>query len=86
MQAHQTLLDYYRASNDNAKVKAIILKMVELKPEDGKFRFSLAQQLMQINEGAAAVEQYKVAIKLDPAFFSYQYWENAQLFRQQGKG
>ncbi len=85
MQAHQALLDYHRAAGDTKKVKEIILKMAELKPDDGKVRFAMAQQLQQINERVAAVEQYKIAIKLEPTYLMNRYWEIIQLFQQQGK-
>ncbi len=85
LQILQTLMEYYRASGEKGKVKETVLKMVELKPDDGKFRFAMAQQLQQSNEGAAALEQYKIAIKLEPTFFAYRYWEIIQLFEQQGQ-
>jgi tetratricopeptide (TPR) repeat protein len=81
----QTLLDYYRAAGEKAKIKETILKMVELKPDDGKFRFAMAMQLNQAREPAAAMEQFKIAIKLEPASFAYRYWEVIQLFAQQNK-
>ncbi len=59
--------------------------MAELKPDDGKLRFQVAQQLQQAGERDAALAQYKVAIKLDPSTFSYRYWEIQNLFAQANK-
>jgi tetratricopeptide (TPR) repeat protein len=81
----QALLDYYRAAGDKTKQKETILKIVELKPDDGKLRFFAAQQLQQLGDNAAAIEQYKVGIRKEPALFGYRYWEVQQLFSQANK-
>ena len=85
LQIHQALVDYYQAAGDKEKLKATLLKMAELKPDDGKLRFQVAQQLQQTGERDAALEQYKVAIKLEPALFGNHYWEIQQLFAQANK-
>src|SRR5262249_17842078 len=62
-----------------------LLKMVELKPTDGKVRYQAAQQLQQMGERDAAIQQYKLAIRQDPGVFSYNYWQIQSLFAQANK-
>lgn len=85
VQIHQALLDYYRAAGEKEKQKALALKMVDLKPEDGKFRYSMAQQLQQLGDTENALKQYVEAIRRDPQVFQYSYWQIEQLFSQAGK-
>src|SRR5262249_30190112 len=75
VQIYQTLVDYYQASGDKDKLKAAVLQMAELRPEDGKLRYQAAQQLQQQGERDAAIAQYKSAIKLDPSLFGSRYYE-----------
>ena len=53
--AREALPDYYRAAGDKKKLKDALLKMVELKPGDGKLRYQAAQQLEQMGERDAAI-------------------------------
>src|SRR6185312_14725210 len=85
LQIHQTLVGFYQASNDKEKLKAALQKMAELKPDDGKLRFQVAQQLMQFGDRDAAIAHYKAAIKLDPSSFGNRYWEIEQTFSQANK-
>src|SRR5262249_27765120 len=62
VQVYQTLVDYYQASGEKEKLKAAVLQMAELRPEDGKLRYQAAQQLQQQGERDAAIAQYKAAI------------------------
>ena len=85
MQIQQSLVAYYTAAGDKEKTKAALLKMAELKPDDGKLRYSVAQQFQQAGDNAAALEQYTAAIKLDPSTFGDRYYEVIQLFSRQNK-
>src|SRR5262249_38818500 len=85
IQIHQSLVGYYQAAGDKEKLKATLQKMAQLKPDDGKLRFTIAQQLQQAGERDAAITEYKAAIKLDPASFGNRYWEIQQLFAQANK-
>jgi tetratricopeptide (TPR) repeat protein len=85
IQIHQALLGYYQAAGEKEKLKAALLKMAELKPDDGKLRFQVAQQLQQAGERDAALAQYKIAIKLEPVVFSNRYWDIQNLFAQANK-
>ncbi len=82
IQLHQALASYYQALGDKAKLKATLLKIVELKPGDGKMRYTVAQQLEQAGERDAALDQYKVALQMEPAVFSQNYWQIQNLFAQ----
>jgi tetratricopeptide (TPR) repeat protein len=82
---HQALVGYYQAAGEKEKLKGILKAMADLKPEDGKLRFQVAQQLMQSNEREAALEEYKKALKLDPSSFGNRYWEIQNLFAQLNK-
>jgi tetratricopeptide (TPR) repeat protein len=85
LQLHQALLDYYKAANDKDKIKATMAKMAEIKPDDGKLRFQLAQQFVEMNEHAAACDQYVAALRKEPSLFSYNYWQIIQTFQQAKK-
>ena len=85
IQIHQALVGYYQAAGDKVKLKAALQTMATLKPEDGKLRFLVAQQLMQAGERDAAIAEYKVAIRLDPVHLSDRYWEIQNLFAQANK-
>ncbi|HUR55406.1 MAG TPA: tetratricopeptide repeat protein, partial [Gemmataceae bacterium] len=85
IQIHQSLVGYYQAAGDKEKVKDTLKKMADLKPEDGKLRFTVAQQLSNMGERDAALVEYTKAIKLDPSQFSNRYWEIQQLYAQANK-
>lgn len=85
IQIHQTLASYYQAASDKKKLKEVLLKTVELKPQDGKLRWQAAQQLQQAGERDAAIAQYKVGIKLEPSLFGNRYWEVQNLFTSANK-
>ena len=82
LQIHQALAGYYQAAGDKEKLKATLLKMAELKPDDGKLRNQIANQLIQAGERDAGLDQYKAAIKLDPSVLAYNYWQVQNLFSQ----
>ena len=85
IQIHQSLIGYYQAAGEKEKVKATLIKMAELKPDDGKLRFTIAQQLQNAGERDAALAEYTKAIKLDPSQFSNRYWEIQNLYAQANK-
>ncbi|HTU93977.1 MAG TPA: tetratricopeptide repeat protein, partial [Gemmataceae bacterium] len=80
IELHQTLLEYYKASGDKAKIKDIAERMAKVRPDDGKLRFQLGEQLQQIGELAAAADHYRAGIRKDPTLFAYHYWEIQQVF------
>lgn len=85
VQILQSLVGYYQAAGDKEKLKATLVQMAQIRPDDGKLRFTVAQQLQQAGERDAAIAEYKAAIKLDPASFSNRYWEVQNLFAQANK-
>ncbi len=85
MQVHQTLAEYYRAKGDRDKIKAMYEKMAELKPDDARLRYQVAQQLTQAGEPNAAIEHYRAALKKEPSLFGHNYWEIRQVFEQANK-
>jgi tetratricopeptide (TPR) repeat protein len=85
VQIYQVLAGYYQAAGDKDKLKAALLKMAQLKPDDGRQRFQAAQQLEQMGERDAAIAEYKAAIKLDPSMFGNYYWQIQNLFMQANK-
>src|SRR5262249_36915119 len=82
---HQTLIDYYRAAGDKEKLKAAVVKMAEIKPDDGKVRFTVAQTLNEMGEFDAAIEQYRIGMKKEPALFANYYWEIQNAFARANK-
>lgn len=85
VQVHQALASYYQAAGDKAKLKATLVKMAELKPDDGKLRFLVAQQLEQAGERGGAIDQYKAAIKLEPSLFGNNYYQIQNLFMRENR-
>ena len=85
VQIHQTLLSYYQATADKDKQKATILKILELKPDDAKLRFSSAQALNGLGDKEAAMANYKLALKKDPSLFQNSYYELQRLFSEANK-
>jgi tetratricopeptide (TPR) repeat protein len=85
VQIYQTLAAYYQAAGDKEKLKGALLKTADLKPDDGRLRFQVAQQLEQAGERDAAMAQYKIAIKLEPSVFGNSYWQIQNLFMQANK-
>ena len=85
IQIHQTLLGYYEASADKEKQKAIVLRILELKPDDAKLRFKLAKTLNELGDKEAAIASYKVALKKDPSLFQENYYELQRLFSEANK-
>ena len=84
-QIYQTLVDYYQAAGDKKKLKDALLKMAELKPKDGRVRYQAAQQLQQVGERDAAIEQYKLALKLEPSLMRTNFYQIQNLFAQANK-
>jgi tetratricopeptide (TPR) repeat protein len=82
MQLHQTLADYYKAAGDGTKTKEILHKIGQLKPEDGKLQYQIANQLVEAGDGKAAIPYFKTALKKDPSLFAYNYWQIQQTFQQ----
>ncbi len=54
IQIHQTLADYYKASNQRDKARGELIKIVELRPDDYSLRYQVAVQLAQEGQSAAA--------------------------------
>ena len=82
VQLHQALAGYYQATGDKAKLKTTLLKIAELKPSDGRLRYTIAQQLEQAGERNASLDQYLAALKLEPSVFSDNYWNIQNQFAQ----
>ena len=85
LQLHQALADYYKAAGDRVQTKAIYERIAGLKPGDAKLRYSVANQLAQSGEHAAAVPHYHDAIKKDPSLFTFNPWMVQQTFQQAKK-
>jgi tetratricopeptide (TPR) repeat protein len=85
VQIYQALTAYYQAAGDKDKLKAALLKMADLKPEDGRMRFQIALQIEQMGERDLAMAQYKIAIKREPSMFANYFWQIQNLFGQANK-
>ena len=86
IQIHQTLADYYKASNQRDKARAELLKIVELRPDDSNLRYQIALQLTQEGQAAAAIEHYKAILKKDPSVLGRNIYQVQNAFQQAGKG
>ncbi|HEY7326851.1 MAG TPA: DUF1583 domain-containing protein [Gemmataceae bacterium] len=80
VELHQTLLEYYKAVGDKPKIKDVAERLAKVRPDDGKLRFQLGEQLQQIGEFAAAAEHYRAGIRKEPILFAYNFWEIQQVF------
>ena len=85
LQLHQALADYYKAAGDRVQTKAMYERIAGLKPGDAKLRYSVANQLAESGEHAAAVPHYHDAIKKDPSLFTVNPWMVQQTFQQAKK-
>jgi tetratricopeptide (TPR) repeat protein len=85
VQIQQSLVAYYQAAGDRDKMKAALVKTAEMKPNDAKLRYQVAQQLTQAGDRVGALAHYKAALKLDPAILSNSYYEVQEAFTQANK-
>jgi tetratricopeptide (TPR) repeat protein len=73
----QNLADYYRAANDQLKLRATYETIAKLRPDDARAQLQIGLQL--IESGRAA------AIKKEPALFGRDYYRFENAFRQANK-
>ena len=59
--------------------------MIALRPDDSNLRLQVAQQLVQENQTAAAIEHYKVLLQKDPVVLSRYFFQVQNAFQQAGK-
>ena len=85
IQIHQTLADYFKASNQCDKARAELAKIVELRPDDSNLRYQIAVQLTQEGQAAAAIEHYKAILKKDPSLLGRNFYQVQNAFQQAGK-
>jgi predicted Zn-dependent protease len=85
IQLHQTLADYYQASNQREKATAELASVIALRPEDTNLRLQVAGKLLQENQAAAALEHYKVLLQKDPVVLSRYFYQVQNAFQQLGK-
>ena len=85
IQIHQALADYYTAAGQNAKARAELTRIAELRPDDARLRFKIAEQLVQDGQTSAAVGHYKGAFQLDPSAVNRSFPEMVAAFQKAGK-
>jgi tetratricopeptide (TPR) repeat protein len=85
VQLYRTLADYYRADNQRDKARAADLKVIELRPDDGKLRFQVAQRFLEAGEAEASIEHFKIAIEKEPSLFVYSFNEIESAYTQANK-
>ena len=66
----RTLATYYRAGNQTEKLKALNDSMVALRPDDSRLRMDVIFQLARAGDTAAALGQYKAALRKQPTLLS----------------
>jgi tetratricopeptide (TPR) repeat protein len=81
----QILADYYRAAGESDKAKAAHERIAATRPDDAKFQYQAAQQLLADGDVAAALAHYRAALRLEPSSFGPRYWELQNAFQQAGK-
>jgi tetratricopeptide (TPR) repeat protein len=85
VQLLQTLVEYYEAAGRQPKVLETLERMTAVRPDDGRLRFQVAQQLSQAGKVDESIEHYKAAIKKEPALFGQYYSQMQQTFRRANK-
>ena len=86
IQIHQTLADYYKASNQRDKARGELVKIVALRPDDYSLRYQVAVQLAQEGQSAAALEHYKAILKKEASVLGRNLRQVQIAFQQAGKG
>jgi tetratricopeptide (TPR) repeat protein len=81
----QNLADYYRAANDQVKLRRTYEAIAKLRPDDAPTRLQIALQLIQQGDAIAAVEHLRAVLKKEPTLFGRQYYQFDNAFRQANK-
>lgn len=82
---HQKLISYYRASSKKDKAREMQKRILELRPQDMKLRYQMAQEMAQLGDNKAAVEQYLVVLKKEPALLGRNFYSVQRAFQQADK-
>ncbi|HVX15288.1 MAG TPA: DUF1583 domain-containing protein [Pirellulales bacterium] len=85
VQIFQTLAEYYRAAGDRKKSLELYRQMAAARPDDARLQYTVALELSQSGDPAAAIELYRAAIKKEPRLIGSDYNHIAQTFRQAKK-
>ena len=85
VQLLQTLVEYYEAAGRQPKVLETLERMAAVRPDDGRLRFQVAQQLSQTGKVEESIEHYKAAVKKEPALFGQYYSQMQQTFLRANK-
>jgi tetratricopeptide (TPR) repeat protein len=75
LQLYQLLATYQRAAGNKEKVKETIERMVQLRPDDARLTYQLAQQLYQSGDFATATRYFRTALEKEPALFGSRFSE-----------
>ncbi|MHC4880503.1 MAG: tetratricopeptide repeat protein, partial [Planctomycetota bacterium] len=80
---HEILADYYRAAGKNDEARAIVEKITDLRPDDAKHLYSLAQQLYRSRDYKASCDTYLKAIRIDPSVMGNDFYNVQNAFRRE---
>jgi tetratricopeptide (TPR) repeat protein len=81
----QNLADYYRAANDQAKLRTTYEAIARLRPDDAPTQLQIALQLIQAGDSAAALDHIRAVARKDPSLFGRQLSQFENAFRQANK-
>lgn len=81
----ETLIEYYTADGNTAKVAELSAKYAETRGDDPQFQFQLAMQLVQSGKHKESLEHFKSALKKEPRLLRNSYWEIQNAFENAGK-
>jgi tetratricopeptide (TPR) repeat protein len=79
------LADYYVAAKRADDARKVYDKLTSLHPGDAAFRYRIALILSQAGQHDAAIGQYRLAMKEDPALYARYYNEIQQAFERAGR-
>jgi protein involved in temperature-dependent protein secretion len=78
----QTLVEYYRASGEEDLMIEELKAIAELRPDDARHQYGIAQQLMQAGKQAAACDFYLAALREMPSILNNDFYEIQRAFQQ----
>lgn len=85
LQLNLTLADYFRAAGDRTKTREIYENLANLRPDDAKLRYQIAQHLIEAGERESALTHFTAALKKEPSLYANNYWEIQRYYQEANK-
>lgn len=82
LQIHLQLADYLRAADKNEEAKEVYERIAEIRPDDARVRYQLAQELVRAGDREAAADHYLAAVRLEPRVLNREFYNVRNVFQQ----